>query len=178
MLSKWEDRTTQIGSMIDGYLKSSVELSDESIHLLYSANRWESKAKIEEYLSNGVSIICDRYAYSGVAFSMAKGMDRVWCQQPDQGLPRPDLLLFLTLSPEAAAERPGFGEERYEESEFQKKVRVAYARLEKEEEHSIPWTYINAERTEDEVLNDMKTEVLKIIDDCKNKPVLPLWRKQ
>lgn len=36
------DRTTPIGQMIDGYLKSSVEMEDHAIHLLFSANRWEA----------------------------------------------------------------------------------------------------------------------------------------
>jgi dTMP kinase len=36
------DRTTTIGQMIDGYLKSNVEMEDHVIHLLFSANRWEA----------------------------------------------------------------------------------------------------------------------------------------
>lgn len=36
------DRTTPIGQMIDGYLKSSLEMDDHAIHLLFSANRWEA----------------------------------------------------------------------------------------------------------------------------------------
>jgi len=28
--------------MIDSYLKSAVEMEDHAIHLLFSANRWES----------------------------------------------------------------------------------------------------------------------------------------
>ena len=35
------DRTTPIGQMIDAYLRSTSELDDHSIHLLFSANRWE-----------------------------------------------------------------------------------------------------------------------------------------
>ena len=37
-----------------------------------------------------------------------------WCKSPDHGLPEPDLVLFIDLSPEAAAARAGYGEERYE----------------------------------------------------------------
>ncbi len=36
------DRSTPIGQMIDAYLKSSVEMEDHVIHLLFSANRWEA----------------------------------------------------------------------------------------------------------------------------------------
>ena len=40
---EFPDRTTIIGSMIDNYLKNKIELKDEVIHLLYSANRWEKR---------------------------------------------------------------------------------------------------------------------------------------
>ncbi len=35
------DRSTPIGKLIDSYLQSQSEMDDRSIHLLFSANRWE-----------------------------------------------------------------------------------------------------------------------------------------
>lgn len=35
-------------------------------------------------------------------------------QAPDRGLPAPDAVIYLHLSPEAAAQRGGYGGERYE----------------------------------------------------------------
>ena len=68
------------------------------MHLLYSANRWERVGLMRERLADGVTIVLDRYAFSGVAFSSAKdGMDLAWCMQPDAGLPAPNLLLHLEL---------------------------------------------------------------------------------
>lgn len=64
----------------------------------------------------------DRYAYSGVAFTAAKGapgLDRAWCMAPDAGLPAPDAVFFLNLTVEQAAARGGYGEERYEKADFQ-----------------------------------------------------------
>lgn len=49
------------------------ELPDEAIHLLFSANRWERAKNIIQSLENGITVIVDRYCYSGVAFSAAKG---------------------------------------------------------------------------------------------------------
>lgn len=69
----------------------------------------------------------DRYAYSGVAFTAAKGLPGLgadWCRAPDAGLPAPDAVVFLSLSAEAAAARGGYGEERYERAAFQQEVRV------------------------------------------------------
>lgn len=36
------DRTTAIGKMIDAYLQNAEELDDNAVHLLFSANRWET----------------------------------------------------------------------------------------------------------------------------------------
>ncbi len=42
LMPRCTDRTTQIGKMIDSYLKSAVRMDDHAIHLLFSANRWEA----------------------------------------------------------------------------------------------------------------------------------------
>lgn len=69
---RFPDRTTRIGKIIDGYLADSADLDDRAVHLLFSANRWEASADICRSLCRGETIVCDRYAYSGVAFSAAK----------------------------------------------------------------------------------------------------------
>ena len=56
-------------------------------------------------------------------------MDLAWCQAPDAGLPVPDLLLHLELAAAEAEARGGFGDERYEVSEFQAKVKSKFAEL-------------------------------------------------
>ena len=76
-------------------------------------------------LLSGTTLVVDRYAYSGVAYSAAKsvpGMDMEWCKGPDRGLPAPDLVIYMRAGHAVAAERSGFGEERYEKAEFQDKV--------------------------------------------------------
>jgi len=47
----------------------------------------------------------DRYAYSGVAFSAAKGLSLQWCKNPDEGLPAPDLVIFMDLDVEESKKR-------------------------------------------------------------------------
>ena len=89
------DRSTHIGKMINEFLSNKIELNNETIHLLFSANRWEKFKDLEETLSRGTNIVCDRYWYSGVAYSVAKGMDIEWCKAADHGLHKPDLVLYL-----------------------------------------------------------------------------------
>ncbi|KAJ0700792.1 putative dTMP kinase [Helianthus annuus] len=95
---RFPDRGTSVGKMISAYLSNESQLDDHTIHLLFSANRYRKRSLMEAKLKSGTSLIVDRYSYSGVAFSSAKGLDIEWCKK--------------------AAERGGYGGERYEKLEF------------------------------------------------------------
>ncbi|KAK3937463.1 thymidylate kinase [Diplogelasinospora grovesii] len=126
---RFPDRTTPIGQMIDGYLKSQVEMDDHVIHLLFSANRWEAVKTITSLLSSGVTVLCDRYYYSGIVYSAAKqnpSLSLSWARAPEVGLPRPDLVLFLDLDEAQARARGGWGGEVYERGEMQRRVRELF----------------------------------------------------
>lgn len=146
-MMRFPDRTTGIGSLISQYLTCNTELDDHVVHLLFSANRWELVEEMTKSINSGVTLLVDRYAYSGVAFSAAKErMDFSWCKGPDVGLPRPDLVCFLNVSEEAAIARADFGGERYEKTEFQNRVRSNYERL-----RDSSWVTVEADGTMDEV---------------------------
>jgi dTMP kinase len=103
-------------------------------------------------LSAGTHVVMDRYAFSGVAFSSAKpGLDVDWCAAPDEGLPAPDVVLFMDLPPGDAAARGGFGGERYEKPEFQTSVRAAFGRLQERVGLALPWKTVNASGSIEEV---------------------------
>lgn len=108
---RFPDRTTMVGSLIDQYLQSRSDLDDRAIHLLFSANRWEAVPTIRKHLlDDKATIVCDRYAYSGVAFSSSKPSltdDLEWCKSCDVGLPAPDAVIFLHLTQEEAELRGG-----------------------------------------------------------------------
>lgn len=154
-LIKFPDRTTPIGKMIDAYLRSQSELDDRAIHLLFSANRWECAGTIEAELRAGNTVICDRYAFSGVAFSASKpSLSYEWCKAPDISLPAPDAVVFLDISPEVAQQRGGYGEERYEKEEMQRTVRQIFRKIETDTAQAnghIIWATIDASGTLDEV---------------------------
>jgi dTMP kinase len=118
--------------LIDGYLRGQSQLDDNSIHLLFSANRWEIARIIEADIANGITVIVDRYSYSGAVYSAAKGNPALslgWAWQPEIGLPRPDMCLFLRISSGEAAKRGGFGTERYENETMQSRVRELFQTL-------------------------------------------------
>lgn len=109
----------------EGKTKASKE-HDQAVHLLFAANRFEKAAQIREHLKTGKVVLLDRYILSGLAYSTAKGLDRKWCARADHGLPWPDITFYLTLDPEKASQRPGFGSEAFETVAFQSRVAKAY----------------------------------------------------
>jgi thymidylate kinase len=60
---------------------------------------------MEDLLNAGTHLVVDRYAYSGVAYSAAKGLSRQWCASVEEGLLAPDAVFFLEVNPEAAGNR-------------------------------------------------------------------------
>lgn len=166
------DRTTPVGLLIDNYLKNKQNFTDEGIHLLFTLNRWESKEKICNMLNAGTTLIVDRYSYSGVAFSAAKGLDFDWCKSPEAGLPKPDVVIYLTLTSEAMIKRSGFGTERYEIPEFQQNVRKVY---EKMIEDPL-WKVIDADKTPEELSEELKILIEKSIDSIEgNNKLATMW---
>ncbi|KAI8089594.1 thymidylate kinase-like protein [Halteromyces radiatus] len=169
-LFKFPDRTTQTGKMIDSYLKQSTHMDDHAIHLLFSANRWEAMSHMTSLLEQGTTIIVDRYAFSGVCFSAAKGLDFEWCRQPDVGLLTPDVVMFMDLSMDEAEKRGGFGEERYEKRELQLKVRQEFQKM-----MDSSWKIIDASKSKDQVYNDMMA-VIKSLDSNPGPLKQDLWK--
>eukprot|EP00462_Mataza_sp_D1_P001544 CAMPEP_0175095532 /NCGR_PEP_ID=MMETSP0086_2-20121207/4209_1 /TAXON_ID=136419 /ORGANISM="Unknown Unknown, Strain D1" /LENGTH=217 /DNA_ID=CAMNT_0016368793 /DNA_START=141 /DNA_END=794 /DNA_ORIENTATION=- len=164
---RFPDRTTAIGKMINSYLTDeTVVLDDKCIHLLFSANRWEAATKIRSLLDAGTTLVVDRYSYSGVAFSVSKGLDRVWCMNPEIGLPKPDVVLYLTLSVEEAEKRGGFGQERYEKAEMQKKVSEIFLTLKNES-----WQVLDAGCSIDELHSKIAEIALSTIEAVAHSPV-------
>lgn len=147
--------------MIDSYLRGQSQMDDHSIHLLFSANRWEVAQSIERDVANGTTVIVDRYSYSGAVYSAAKGNPSLslgWAWQPEVGLPRPDLCLFLQISPEEAAKRGGFGAERYENETMQTRVRELFKTIFDLQPRGDV-TVIDAGRSFQDVSQDMRKAV-------------------
>uniref|UniRef100_A0A1A8F7J0 Thymidylate kinase n=1 Tax=Nothobranchius korthausae TaxID=1143690 RepID=A0A1A8F7J0_9TELE len=174
-MMRFPDRTTTIGQLISAYLEKKSDLEDHTVHLLFSANRWELVPLMKKQLDQGITLVVDRYAFSGVAFTSAKpGFCMDWCMKPDVGLPKPDLVMFLQLNPAEAALRGQFGSERYETSTFQKSVQQKFKELMKDP--SVNWKVIDASKNVEDVHNDIKHHSLNVISAAENTPLGELWK--
>ncbi|GMM30333.1 bifunctional thymidylate/uridylate kinase [Martiniozyma asiatica (nom. inval.)] len=169
-LMKFPDRTTPIGKLINQYLTDpNFELNDKAAHLLFSANRWELVDTFNKWINEKV-IVMDRYVWSGVAYSAAKGLDSEWCLNPDKGLPKPDITIFLKFKNEMViSNREGFGEERYEKVEFQKKVKSQFEKLESQQINSVNGKWINI-FVDDKSIEDVREDIWAALSElCENK---------
>ncbi|KAH9066537.1 P-loop containing nucleoside triphosphate hydrolase protein [Lactarius vividus] len=150
---KFPDRTTGTGQMIDAYLRGTSELDDRAVHLLFSANRWEAARALEAQLVAGTTVLCDRYAFSGVAFSAAKGLPLAWCRAPD------------------AAARGGYGTERYEKEALQARVRALFKSMGSE---TPGWVTIDAGRDREAVAHDIWAHIEPLTQGI-DSPIGRLW---
>ncbi|XP_007884995.1 thymidylate kinase isoform X1 [Callorhinchus milii] len=174
-LLRFPDRGTAIGQLINSYLEKKSNLEDHTVHLLFAANRWERVPLIKEKLQQGITLIVDRYAFSGVAFTSAKPeFTLTWCKQPDVGIPKPDLILFLQLSPSDAMKRGDFGNERYENRHFQEQVLRQFNELMQDE--NLNWKVMDASQCIDDLHQEIKSHTEKVMEQVGDNPIRDLWR--
>jgi dTMP kinase len=119
-------REGPIGSLIAQYLSGSLSFEPDTIHLLFSADRRHAMREFEALLDQGIHIVCDRYMYSGIAYSKAKGLDSTWCTLTELGLLEPDVVIYLKADVSTTKTRAGYGEETYETDQFQQRVKNAF----------------------------------------------------
>lgn len=155
-------------------MEKKREVEDHSVHLLFSANRWEQVPLIKEKLSQGITLVVDRYAFSGVAFTSAKeDFSLHWCKQPDVGLPKPDLVVFLQLALAEATKRAEFGQERYEDGPFQERALQQFHQL--MGDTTLNWQVVDASRSIEAVHEEIRQLSEGTILAAAHRPLGQLW---
>lgn len=158
IIQTFPDKSTLIGNIINSYLQGNTKLSPQESHLLYSLNRHEKKSFMEEKLYNNYNIICDRYIFSGIAYSLANGLDYSFCLNTEQYLIKPDLIFYFDISiPETNKRRKSIKTDIYETSNFQTKVKEAYSKIKTND-----WIIISSEQTPEEITNIILKHILNI----------------
>lgn len=124
------DYSTPIGREIMLYLMKDREYSPETRHLLFAANRWEWKDRIEAWLSTGQTVIVDRYTGSGLAYGIAHGLELSWLENLEKGLPVPERTFVIDIPVEVSFARKSQNRDAYEgQTELLSKVREIYMDL-------------------------------------------------
>ncbi len=119
---------------------------------------------IEKMLSEGIDVICDRYYYSSLAYQGSE-TDYEWVRSMNLDCPeirRPDLCVFLDLTPEQSMERISRGrvtQEIYENAERLESVRQKFYSVFESLKESENIAVVNAYGTVEEVHQAILEEV-------------------
>jgi dTMP kinase len=167
--------TGPIGALIRQVLGGRVVVPSEfgprspgwaTMALLFASDRLDHlEAEVLPLLRDGVSVICDRYDLSSLAYQSATSSAdnaeetaRVvqWIRELNRHARRPDLTIILDVDAERAAQRRrqrGGGRDLYEDPELQTRLAAEYARA----EHLLPHdrlVHLDANRPVADVLAD------------------------
>lgn len=105
---------TAIGDEIDKALHGQRDYQPDTLQLLYIANRFEFKPKIESWLEAGTMVVCDRYLASSIAYGEAQGVDAAWLAEIQRLLPQPSLTILLDIPPDASLNRKKAARDKFE----------------------------------------------------------------
>ena len=105
---------TSIGIEIDYALHGQREYAPDTLQLLYIANRFEFRPKIESWLAAGTMVVCDRYLASSIAYGEAQGVDAGWLTEIQSPLPQPSLTILLDIPPDASLTRKEAARDKFE----------------------------------------------------------------
>jgi dTMP kinase len=155
-LLEFPDYLTPISLEIERALRGERDYAADVLQLLYIANRYEHRTRIEDLLGRGVIILCDRYLASSVAYGEAQGVDPEWLFDVQRHLPQPALTVLLDIAPDTAVRRKARERDRFERDlALQTRVRASYLR----QAGQPSWCVIDGERPVDLVAADVASAV-------------------
>jgi dTMP kinase len=98
--------------------------------LLFAADRIEHiQNEVQPALDKGKIVVSDRYVYSSLAYQGSAGIDLEWIDTINQFALKPDLALFIDVSPEIVLERLKRKKSVMEKLDTQRKVREIYQKF-------------------------------------------------
>lgn len=95
-----------IGRLIKRRLQDKWNCSMETLQLLFCADRADHLNKeIVPYLKRGYFVICDRYAFSTIAYGALEIKDWKWLKSLNKNFILPDIVFLLKVSPSTCIKR-------------------------------------------------------------------------
>jgi dTMP kinase len=151
-LVSFPDYGTSIGEEIARALQGEREYGPDVMQLLYIANRYERKPDLLRWLEGGLTLVCDRYTASSIAYGEAQGLDAAWLTDMQRFLPLPAVTIMLDIAPETAVQRKSVDRDRYERDlAMQGRVRESYRR----QAQANGWIVLDGERAKDAIAADV-----------------------
>lgn len=159
---RYPDYNDPIGEMIHEFLHEKIALSKEIVFSLYAIDQLKDKEKIAEARKRGKVVLADRYFTSNIAYQCSQdfGVDKALKFAEILGIPKPDLVIFIRVSPETAIKRKMKEKNNvdiYErEMEIQKRVNEMYEKMAREKIFAKEWETVDGEKDIEEVAKDIE----------------------
>jgi thymidylate kinase len=165
---KLPNRSTETGQLLDRFLRgeegfrfSTHSTSNErAAQLVFAANNHEHRDRIVEMIQMGDTVVLDRYVTCGKVYHEERvgPIHALDIEALNKGMPIPDVVLLLDMSPLVAVGREGYGEERNDNLERQVRILTLYRQ-------STDVTHIvNADQPPDAVLSVALELIAKHMD--------------
>lgn len=126
--------------------------------LLFAADRIEHTKKIQEWISQGYDVLCDRYIGSTLAYQSAAGVDLNWLKAINSKITiKPDVTILMDIDPKISLERKkDIQLSRFENLDYLKKVRKAYLGI----ANDFNFTKIDANKDPKTILKEIMSIIL------------------
>lgn len=155
-----EPSRSPIGQFIGQKLLRERKADPEIEALLFAADRFHHlKFEVIPMLNANKIVVSDRYVYASLAYQGAQGLGLEWIRQINNFAIKPDLALYLDVSPEMGLARKRT-RSTLENLDLEKKVRQLY--LDMVETGEL--VRINSDRNFDVVRRELLTCVLQALD--------------
>lgn len=166
----FEPTDGEVGKLLRRYLKGEIKGSEETIAGLFLADRLNHITKeggLLDKLNNGVSMVCDRYYLSSIAYN-CMGRDPKWVYELNEkarDLLKPDIIIYLDMPTEKLEERITNRStvEIYENVEYQRKVKERYEKAFALDGSRV--VRICSNRDRNDVFSDVKRTVLSVFEE-------------
>lgn len=155
-----EPTKSLIGGIINAQLDHHWKSSNECLQLLFCADRaFHLEKEIIPLLKQGNNVICDRYAFSTLAFGSLGDNDFDWLLGLQKKFLMPDIVFFLKVAPIECIKR--ISGSRFETTLFEKKevFEKVWQNFEKISKMFENIYIINGERP----INEIAKEIQQII---------------
>ncbi len=162
----YPDYGNPIGDLLHEYLHKKYDFSPDMQFLLFSADMIKDRERIQGWLNEGRIVIADRYFTSALAYQVMRGfpLENALKFAEIFRLPKPDMILFLKISPKTSIKRKKVEKKDLDRNEADSKlheqVSESYESLVKKQVWGS-WFAIDGERSKEEVFLQIK-KVLRL----------------
>ncbi len=158
-----EPTASLIGGLIRGQLSHDWKSSPETLQLLFAADRlYHLHKEIIPLLERGVTVLCDRYFFSAIAYGGVEIKNEKWLYQINDMVLFPDIVFFLKISPKICIQRiqsTRYGITLFEKELLLAKVGENYMKLAKKFPDTIH--VINGEFPVEKIAKDIQNIYMK-----------------